>query len=92
MKATGLLWDDPGFSCAWARLTRAFVFKPLPRDGAPARTTAPSAGLFDRLDYWFWQQEQRQREAYLAQASDIYDLERRMRQLERCGSNGLFAA
>ncbi len=92
MKATGFLWDGPGFSGAWARLTRAFVFNPLARDGAPARTTAPSAGLFDRLDHWFWRQEQRRREAYLAQANDIYDLERRMRHLERCGSTGLFAA
>jgi len=38
-----------------------------------------------RLDNWFWRQQQRQREAYLAQATDIFDLEERMRRLERSG-------
>jgi len=91
MKATGFLADDPGFSGAWARLTQALVFNPSQHDGAQARPKARSPGLLDRLDHWFWQQEQREREAYLAQSSDIYDLERRMRQLERCGRNELFA-
>lgn len=39
----------------------------------------------DRLDNWFWRQRQREREAYLAQATDIFDLEERMRRLERSG-------
>jgi len=92
MKATSFLWDDPGLSGAWAKVSQALLFNPLRRDGITqekAQAKAPSAGLLDRLDHWFWQQEQRQREAYLAQASDIYDLERRMRQLERCGGNGI---
>lgn len=89
MKTTGFLADDPGFSGAWARLTQALLFNPLRYDGA--HTQAPSPGLLARLDRWFWQQEQREREAYLAQSSDIYDLERRMRQLERDGHRGLFA-
>ena len=49
----------------------------------PAET--PRAGLLDRLDGWFWRQEQKQREAYLAQASDIFELERRMEALDREG-------
>lgn len=36
----------------------------------------------DRLDQWAWRQTQKQREAYLAEASDLVDLERRMRVLE----------
>ena len=38
--------------------------------------------MFDRLEAWSWEREMRQREAYLAQAQDLYDLERRMRQLD----------
>ena len=42
----------------------------------------PSSWL-DRLDTWFWKQEMKRREASLAQSTDIFDLERRMRSLER---------
>jgi hypothetical protein len=40
-------------------------------------------GLLDRLDNWFWTLEQRALEARLAEATDIYDLEQRMREIER---------
>jgi hypothetical protein len=58
----------------------------------PARVQAeaPKLGWLDRLDRWFWSQEQAQREAYLAKASDVFDLERRMRTLERAGRHGLY--
>ena len=39
--------------------------------------------LFERLDRWFWAQQQRDIEAYLARSADIHDLEERMRNLER---------
>ena len=38
--------------------------------------------LFDRLEAWSWERETREREAYLAQAQDLYDLEARMRHLD----------
>lgn len=38
--------------------------------------------VFDRIEAWAWERELRQREAYLAQAQDLYDLERRMRHLD----------
>ena len=38
--------------------------------------------LFDRIEAWAWERELRQREAYLAHAQDLYDLERRMRHLD----------
>jgi hypothetical protein len=44
-------------------------------------------GLVDRLDHWFWQQRQAATERHLAQASDIYDLEARMRSIERPAGN-----
>ena len=39
--------------------------------------------LLDRIDHWFWTLEQRAIEARLAQATDIYDLEVRIREMER---------
>jgi Protein of unknown function (DUF3563) len=37
----------------------------------------------DRLDTWFWKDEMKRREAYLAQSTDIFELEHRMRALEQ---------
>ena len=38
---------------------------------------------FDRLETWSWEREMRRREAYLAKAQDLADLENRMRELDR---------
>jgi hypothetical protein len=52
----------------------------------PARApSAPHRSLLDRLDGWFERQEQRERESYLGQSQDIFELERRIRHLERRG-------
>lgn len=48
-----------------------------------ASSSARSLGWLDRLDTWFWKQEMKSREAFLAQSTDIFDLEQRMRCLER---------
>lgn len=40
-------------------------------------------GLLDRLEARLWRQEQRRREAWLAQSADVFELERRMRLLDR---------
>ena len=37
----------------------------------------------DTLDDWFYRQQVREREAYLAQAQDIFDLENRLRRYDR---------
>jgi hypothetical protein len=49
-----------------------------PIDGKPARR-----GLFERIDNWFRLRNQRSLEAYLGKASDVYDLEARIRDIER---------
>ena len=55
----------------------------------PTQRTGPKASAerrgswLDRLDAWFWRQEQKAREDYLARSTDIFELERRMRALER---------
>ena len=46
-------------------------------------TVSKRRGWLDRLDTWFWKQEMKSREAFLAKSTDIFDLEQRMRRLER---------
>ena len=48
-----------------------------------AAAKASTRNLLDRLDAWFWRQRQREQEAYLAQAQDVFELESRMRAIER---------
>ena len=47
----------------------------------------PRASLWHRLaetlDGWYYRQQVREREAYFAQAQDIYDLENRIRRYEQ---------
>ena len=72
------------------RLTHGILFDAsarAERDSAraftPARATATRSSWLDRLDNWFWKQEMKSREAFLAKSIDIFDLEQRMRCLER---------
>jgi Protein of unknown function (DUF3563) len=48
-----------------------------------ARDRAPRPNLLDRLDRWFWRQQQKAQEDYLAGASDVFDLERRIDAIDR---------
>ncbi|MGE0312382.1 MAG: DUF3563 family protein [Lautropia sp.] len=81
------------------RLMRAFPARVLVADDvapaavAPApvsraRPDATSTGLLARLDAWLWRLQQRETEAWLAQATDTADLESRMRSLERGRTDG----
>jgi hypothetical protein len=88
MKATNFLLDEPGFSGAWAKLTHALIFDPLRRDRMPEKrpprpAKKQSTGFLERIDRWFWRRAQREREAYLSGARDIFELEERIRRLER---------
>jgi hypothetical protein len=88
MKATNFLLDEPGLIGAWARLTHILALDPPRRDRrpenqAPRPANTRSPGLLERIDRWFWRQAQREREAYLSGARDIFELEERMRRLER---------
>jgi len=89
MKATNFLWDEPGLTGAWAKLTHALIFDPLRREGKPENRSADtrSSGILERIDRWFWRQQMRDREAYLAGAQDIFELEERIRRLERSGGS-----
>jgi hypothetical protein len=52
-------------------------------DASPSPVRAARHGLLDRLEHWFWTREQRATEAYLAKSQDVFDLEVRIRDLER---------
>lgn len=45
-----------------------------------------SLTLLQRLDRWLWRLEAMDRERYLAQASDRFDLEQRIRRIDRGGA------
>ena len=49
-----------------------------------------AATWLDRLDQWAWRQTQKQREAYLAESTDLVDLESRVRALERTGAGSRY--
>ena len=77
----------------FALMAKAMAMQPLgheamelrarPSDPPEAESEKPRRGWLDRLDHWFWKSEQRAVEAYLAGSTDIYDLEARIRSLER---------
>jgi hypothetical protein len=76
MKATNFLLDPPALAGLWARR------KPAPVANRDAPNTRPLS-LLQRFDRWLWLQQVREREAYLAQSKDIFELEARIRRLER---------
>ena len=47
--------------------------------------------LMDRLDNWFWQQQVREREEWLAQSASVEELEARLRAYD-APSNEFYAA
>lgn len=81
---------------AWLRATLGEARRFAPSGSAgialatvpPHEASAPTLSWLDRLDRWFWRQEQLRRERYLAAASDLVELEQRMRSLERARSGG----
>jgi len=85
---------QPDFNARWPNEERSRLQRPCKPE--PAGTTAKNTtgttgaeirprkrGWLERLDRWFWAQQQRDIEAYLARSEDIHDLEQRMRNLER---------
>jgi Protein of unknown function (DUF3563) len=56
---------------------------PGSRGSAPEMPARSRSSWLERLDHWLWDQRQRDTEAYLAQSSDLADLERRLRDIDR---------
>lgn len=79
MRTTG--YANPDYPAGLIALIEHALSRPI--RSVVKRQLAPRLGLMERFDAWMWKQEVRSREAYLAQAKDVYDLEARLRSLER---------
>jgi hypothetical protein len=51
---------------------------------------ARADAMFEALDRWLWKQRMRETEAWLAQSQDRFELEARIRELERRPSSGIY--
>jgi hypothetical protein len=92
MKAINFHFGEMAVSGAWSRLAfpeflgrlrpaaRPQPLATVPRSSAPTRE---SIGLFERLDRWMYRLQQRERESWLSNSRDVFELEDRIRQLER---------
>ncbi len=95
MRTNRMLLDDVGGLDIFILMARALTPPGMMRQpgehwdrhdapaAAPVKPRAPKRGWMERLEHWFWRQRQRDLEAYLAQATDVHDLETRIRALER---------
>jgi Protein of unknown function (DUF3563) len=68
------------------RFARVVSFQPADGSSADLVPPPPRLTLLQRLDRWLWTLESRGRERYLAAAADRFDLERRMRHIDRTGA------
>ena len=82
MKATNFRLEAPGTLGASVGFSRVPKSTGARKPDAKAPQTA-KLGLLERFDRWLWRQQLREREAYLAESKDIYELEERIRRLER---------
>lgn len=83
MRNTEYAVRDSGALGLLAVLTHG-ILKGGPR--APESNATPktaSRGWLDRFDAWLWRNELRLRDEYLAQSTDVFDLELRQRAQER---------
>jgi hypothetical protein len=88
MRVTTPAVNEPGFIALCIQLAQATFSDVMPSKldpKAPASLVrVPNErGWMTALGNWFHRQEVKNREAYLAQSTDIFDLERRIRYLER---------
>ena len=88
MRVTTPTMTEPGFIALCIQLAQATFSDVMPSKADPKTPAAlPRApkepDWITALGNWFHRQEVKNREAYLAQSTDIFDLERRIRYLER---------
>lgn len=98
MRVNPMPFPEHSFVGSCVRLAQATFFDTLPANAEHRRPSAPAdlpAGKLAAvvpgggprwitwLDNWFHAQGMKEREAYLAQSRDVFELENRIRHLER---------
>ena len=95
MKSTNFSRTDDGAIGTFVKLAQATFFDALPANAErrppsapanpPAGKLAPTQRLrwMEALDRWFHAQRMKERDDYLGQSQDIFEVERRIRELER---------
>ena len=76
-------------------VSRGLLFRLLPSGPSHVEAEPPAPptrrrGWLERLDLWLNRVRQRDIESYLAQSHDVFELERRIRELERANSSWLY--
>jgi hypothetical protein len=93
MKFSNPVVPDPSFitmSIRMAQSTFSDVMPSFQYSSTPAKPSRPAApkpapgkSLMASIGDWFYRQQVAEREAYLAKATDMFDLERRMRNFDQ---------
>ena len=93
MRATTHPVTDPGFITLCIQMAQSTFSDVMPGKTTseagtpsargPAIRSAQKPTLLSRLDDWLYRQQVKAREAYLSTATDIFDLEAKIRRLER---------
>ncbi len=98
MRAKRFLHSDTGFISTFVKLAQSTFYDALPSNaqgkGPTASATLPGAlrdppeartprKWMSILDDWLYRQQLKDREAWLAQATNVFELENRIRELER---------
>jgi hypothetical protein len=86
MRARDIPVDEEGALGLCRLLLYAAAPEVLEQESPPKFTREAAStrvNLLERFDRWVARMRQRDRERYLAQASDVFELEQRIRELER---------
>jgi Protein of unknown function (DUF3563) len=82
MRTANPTMTEPGFINLCIQMAQSTFSDVMPSRTLDPRTKKVPSWTSALAD-WFYRQQVKEREAYLAKSTDIFDLERRIRQLER---------
>ena len=93
MRYATAIEPDPSFITLCINVAQSTFSDVMPSDDGPkssaiasrkaAARSGPAKSWTERFSDWMYRQQVAEREAYFAQATDIFDLERRMREYDR---------
>ena len=82
MRTANPTMTEPGFINLCIQMAQSTFSDVMPSTTTDVRTKKVPSWTSALAD-WFYRQQVKEREAYLAKSTDIFDLERRIRQLDR---------